>query len=173
MEIYYININNFKNKHNIDILNSYADIELKTEKRFYEYTIGRYLVKKVATEFYNIIDTEIITTIKGKPIFKNANLHFSISHSNEIIIACFDNSNCGIDIEYMKKRNFSKLSNYFNQQFSTKEDFYKFWTLKEAAYKLGSTANSFCSYKFRSDYYISIASSSFKNINNIEPIELL
>ena len=54
MKIFYIEIDKFKNTHNIDFLASYADRKFKTDKRFYEYTIGRYLVKTVAQQYYNI-----------------------------------------------------------------------------------------------------------------------
>lgn len=122
--------------HAKDFLFPYADTEIKAEKRFYEYTIGRYLVKHVAQKYYNIDKTEIIKNENGKPIFKNSDLHFSISHSKNIVIACFDKYPCGIDIEYMKDRNIQKLSEYFDKNFETLEDFYKFWTTKEAKYKL-------------------------------------
>lgn len=160
MKIIYANIEQFKKKYNKDILNQYADREFKTEKRFFEYTIGRYLVKKTAAEFFNTENPEIITDKKGKPFFKNSNLHFSISHSKEIIIACIDSEPCGIDIEYIKPRDLAKLSNYFKQDFQTLDDFYKFWTLKEATYKLNDKVKNTYSDKFLENYYLTITSAS-------------
>ena len=48
MNIFYINTEEFKKHHKKDELSIYADIELKTDKRFWEHTIGRYLIKTVA-----------------------------------------------------------------------------------------------------------------------------
>ena len=88
MQVFYIEIEKFKKNYEKDFLLKFADTELKTEKRFYEYTIGRFLVKSVAEQHYNISD-EIIMTQTGKPVFKNGGLNFSISHSIDIVIVHF------------------------------------------------------------------------------------
>jgi len=172
MKIFYIDIEQFKTRYDKNFLLQFADKELKTEKRFYEYTIGRYLVKSVAEKYYDVEDTEIITKPDGKPIFKNNSLHFSISHSKNIVIACFDKSPCGIDIEYAKPRDLSKLSEYFGKSFKTAEDFYKFWTLKEASYKLNSPVKYEYFTKFQDSYYLSVVSTQglagFQNPQCIE-----
>ena len=166
MEAYYIYIDEFKKTHTKDFLNSYADIKLNLEKRFFEYTIGRYLVKTVAKQKYEIEDTEIILNEKSKPIFKNADLYFNISHSKNIVIACFDKNPCGIDIEYMKTRDLPKFSNYYSQKFNTQEDFYKFWTYKEASYKLQEEVCGKYITKFQDDYYLAIVSNQKFDIQN-------
>ena len=148
MEIFYVDADKFKKNHNFHTLKKYADIELKTEKRFYEYTIGRYLVKTAAKDFFNIKDSEIIVTEYGKPVFKNSDINFSISHSKNIVIACLDTNPCGIDIEYIKQRDLNKLSKFFKTEFNNLNDFYKFWTLKEAVYKLGKSPN----YKYNTSF---------------------
>ena len=163
MEIFYINIEEFKKNHNKDFLMPYQDIELKNEKRFYEYCLGRFLVKNIAKQKYNIEDTEIVVKDNGKPVFKNADLFFSISHSKNIVIACFDKYPCAIDIEYIKERNFKKLSDFYNREFSSKEEFYKFWTLKEASYKLGEKVEESCFEIFKDEYYLAVVSGR-KNI---------
>ena len=167
MKIFYIDIEKFKKKYNKNVLTPYADIEIKTEKRFYEYTIGRYLIKNAAKQYYNLTDTEIIINENGKPVFKNSNLFFSLSHSKDIVIACFDKYPCGIDIEYIKQKNLDKLSKYFKQNFKTQEDFYKYWTNREAQYKLNeNTKNSYFA-KFQNDYYMSIVSNKEFNQNEL------
>jgi len=157
LEIFYINIEEFKKNCNKTILERYIDIEIKNEKRFFEYGIGRFLVKNVAKEKYNIKDAEIILD-NNKPIFKNANLYFNISHSKNIVIACFNDSPCGIDIEFIKEKDLDSFSKYFKQNFKTQEDFYKFWTYKEASYKLGCEVKDSYFGKFENNYYLTVVS---------------
>ena len=167
MNVFYIEIDDFKNKHNKDFLIPYANIELKREKRFFEYTIGRYLIKYVGENYYNIKDSTIIVDEKGKPFFKNSNLFFSLSHSKNIVIACFDNFNCGIDVEYKKDRNLKELSKYFNEEFKTLDNFYEFWTLKEASFKVNNQFKEKRFLKLNNDYYLTIVSNN-ENLDNIE-----
>ena len=161
MEVFYINIEEFKKKFSKTILEQYADFEIKNEKRFFEYTVGRFLVKNVAKERFNIQDSKIILN-NNKPIFKNAKLHFNISHSKDIVIACFDNNPCGVDIEFIKEKKLDSFSKYFKQDFKTQEDFYKFWTYKEASYKLGCEVKDSHFTRFLDNYYLTIVSD--KNI---------
>lgn len=172
MRIFYIDIEKFKTRYDKNFLIQFTDMEFKTEKRFYQYSAGRYLVKSIAKNIYHIKDTEIITTSEGKPVFKNNSLNFSISHSKNIVIACFDKSPCGIDIEYAKPRNLLKLSEYFEKTFQNTQDFYKFWTLKEAVYKLQSPAKYEYFTKFQNDYYLTVVSaddlSGFQNPQCVE-----
>ena len=160
MDIFYINIAEFKNAHDRDFLIPYSDKNFKSEKRFFEYGIGRYLVKNVAKEFYGIDDTEIIVKDTGKPVFKNSDLQFSLSHSNNIIMACFDYAPCGLDIEFIKHRDIEKLAQHYEQNFSDLEDFYEFWTLKEASYKLDSEVKAKYCTKFE-NYYLAIVSNNY------------
>lgn len=158
MKIYYIDIDELKKQKSRDFLQQYNDINLTNEKRFFEYTTGRYLVKSVAKSKYKLVNTDIIKNDSGKPVFKEGNLHFNISHSKNILIACFDKTPCGIDIEYIKERDSSKLSKYFKKEFKNLDEFYKFWTLKEAVYKLNHTPKDSYSLKFKDKFYISVAS---------------
>lgn len=160
MDIFYINIKEFKQKHDKDFLSKYCDKEFKNEKRFYEYSIGRYLVKNVAKKFYNISDCEIITNENGKPFFKNSDLHFSISHSKDYLVACFDKNICGIDIEFIKERNLKYFEKYYNRSFKNCNEFYRFWTQKEASYKLSGEVKGFYTTIFNNDYYLTVTSST-------------
>ena len=163
MKIFYIDINEFKKNYGKNILTEYADIKLNSEKRFFEYTLGRYLVREAAKVFYDVSDKIVLST-NGKPKFKNSNLQFSISHSKNIIMVCFDNHPCGIDIEYIKPRDFTKLAVRYKQEFATCDDFYKFWTLKEAAYKLGSKITDYKTFKFENHYCVTVVSAvEFEN----------
>lgn len=159
MKVFYIDIEEFKNNHDKKILEPFADIEIKSEKRFYEYTLGRYLVKNVAQKIYNLKNPKIIISDNKKPVFEDIPLHFSISHSKNIVIVCFNEHPCGIDLEYIKKRNLESLSDYYGQNFNSEEEFYKFWTLNEASYKLNEKVKYKYAGKFTDNYYLSIVSS--------------
>ena len=154
MEIYYIDIEKFKKQRDKSFLEPYNDIGIKNEKRFFEYTIGRYLVKSVAKSVYNLKNLDILTDNNGKPYFAKGGLYFNISHSKNIVLACFDSSPCGIDVEYMKDRNLEKFSKYYKEEFNNLEEFYRFWTLKEAKYKLGSNPTDIYSSKFNENYWL-------------------
>ena len=158
MNIFYINIEEFKNTHGRDFLLLYTDREFKSEKRFFEYTIGRYLINNVAQKIYKIDNAEIITEDNGKPKFAHSDLYFSLSHSKNYAVACFDENECGIDIEFIKERDFKKLSQHYGCNFKNSDDFYKFWTLKEASYKQNSTVNDYYTTVFKDDYYLTITS---------------
>lgn len=158
MQIFYIKKDEFQNLFDRNFARQYADIDFKSEKRFYEHAIGRYLLKTVAKDCYNLNDTEIITLENGKPVFKNSKLCFSLSHSKNIITACFSDYPCGIDTEFMKNRDLEKLSLFFRKTFKTSEDFYKFWTLKEAEYKIdGTVSGSYCTV-FEKQYMLTVVS---------------
>ena len=158
MKVFYIDIEEFKKNHTKEFLSPYNDKDFKTEKRFYEYTIGRYLIKNAAKKHFNVKNTEIITDEKGKPFLKNNELYFSISHSQNIVVACFDTAPCGIDIEFIKKRDLLKLSKHYNIEFKTQDEFYKFWTIKEAEFKLNQKAKTLYTKPFK-NFFLTIASS--------------
>ena len=158
MKIYYIDIEEFKKQKTRELLEQYNDIHLQNQKRFFEYTIGRYLVKNVAKSIYNLDDTEIILDKNSKPVFKGKELYFNISHSKNIVIACFDSFPCGIDVEFIRNRDLLRLEKYFKREFKDLEDFYKFWTFKEANYKLGCDSKYQYFSKFIDEYYLAITS---------------
>src|SRR5574344_2500878 len=133
--------------------------KFKSSKRDIEYTLGHFLVKFVATNFYNAEDVSIYE-INKKPKFKNSALNFSISHSNNLICTAFDEEfDLGFDIEFMgKKRDTQKISKFLNlpQTFSEK-DFYQYWTGYEAQFK--SKNKNLTSFIFEKDYICSVSSS--------------
>ena len=172
MEIYYINSEKFLKTHNIDFLHQYADNkEFKSQKRFIQYTLGRYLVKTAGEKIYNLPDTTIEIQNK-KPKFKYGNIKFSISHSSKIIATAFDKFECGLDIEEMKPRNLNELSKYYEQKFETQEDFYKFWTENEATIKLQQKAKIKYSKIIENKYMLTVVSSDEKFSEPTDIIEL-
>ncbi len=122
--------------HDAEFLQNYAEgREFNSQKRFVQFTLGRYLVKTVAKEVFGVEDTEIIIE-NDKPKFKNASLYFSISHSGDYVVAAFDEVECGLDIEEMKSRDFAALGERYGREFKSAQEFYEFWTEYEAGIKL-------------------------------------
>ena len=123
MQIYY----SYIDKH-------YTDSPLT--KREKEQLLGRKIVLEVAKSVYGVED-EIVYEGK-RPHFKNNGIYFSISHSENLIVVAFDEEPVGIDVEFVKSRNFKKLAKRYNIKIETPTDFYKWWTAYEAKYKNAS-----------------------------------
>ena len=66
MDIFYIDVEEFTKTHDRIFLENFSDGKsFKTEKRFLEYTIGRYLVKKVLKDFFAIDDDIVLDYFSG------------------------------------------------------------------------------------------------------------
>ena len=146
MKIFYIKINNNEKctKLNLKKLQS---------------QIGRLITKFVAEYFYNIEDTNIIIENK-KPKFENADICFNISHSNNIVAVAFDSFPLGLDIEFMKDRDFKLLLERYNINSNNKEFFYQFWTEYEAKIKIQNETKQKLSFKLEQNYMLSLFSSN-------------
>ena len=135
----------------------------RKELRNRQSEIGRYIVDRIGKEIFSIKDTEIIIE-NSKPKYKNSNVHFSITHSNKIIAVAFDYYPVGIDIEYMKERDFKKLSEHYNINTYNKVEFYKKWTKLEAEIKLQSEIKQSYTTEIESDYIMTVVSSNPNDI---------
>lgn len=101
------------------------------------------LLKKACVDF-NIenFDNDIIYNEKGKPFFKNSQIKFNISHSDNLVALAISEKDVGIDVEFIKPVNqklFDKVFSLKEKQdflLSEKENFFKLWTLKESYIKL-------------------------------------
>ncbi len=151
MEIYYIVLNNQETE-------NLSRVELKALQS----KLGKAIVNYVGEKIYKIPDRTIIVE-KNKPIFKFSDIHFSISHSNKIVLAAFDDSPVGVDTEFMKDRDFYKLSNHYGIQTSDKTEFYKKWTRLEAGIKIHADVNSTFTTIFESDYMLTVVSNKPNN----------
>ncbi len=123
-----------------------------------QHCYGRFLVEKVAREIFEIEKTEI-EIVNKKPRFKFAEINFSISHSENIILVAFDQNPIGADIEIMKDRNFKELFaryNYKGENIS-KELFYKFWTEYEAGIKLQGTPKTKINFPLLNNFMVTVA----------------
>ena len=156
MEIFYLKKSEFLQKidlKKLELLNDGRKFLLEDKK--YEHLMGLYLVKFVGKNFFNLKNTTIV--LKGrKPYFSNSKIFFSITHSNDIVLAAFETSEVGVDVEYMKERDYKALLERYgeNTDNPTKEQFYKFWTKEEAKFKLGTNFESMCTTTLEDNYML-------------------
>lgn len=82
---------------------------------------------------------EILRGAYGKPSFSGLNIHFSISHSENLWACLMGPACCGLDVQYIKPCNFRKIAGRFfsldEQKIVEKEGqegFFRVWTAKEA-----------------------------------------
>jgi phosphopantetheinyl transferase len=88
---------------------------------------------------------DIIFNSFGKPVLRNSELHFNISHSRDSFAIFLNDSKCGIDIEYMEQHDdLLSLAQGFMHDDELSEliqiqdklsAFYSSWTAKEATLK--------------------------------------
>lgn len=158
MKIFYINTDEFLKAHDAEFLQNYAEgREFKSQKRFVQFTLGRYLVKNAAKEVFRVEDTEIVIE-DDKPRFKNASLYFSISHSKNFVAAAFDEVECALDIEEMKPRDFAALGERYGREFKSSQEFYEFWTEYEAGIKLHAVPCGKFSQVFQKNFMLTAVS---------------
>lgn len=90
------------------------------------------------------VRSEYFYSISGKLEIFSQRYHFSLSHSNELIVAAISNENIGVDVEYIKpiKMNFlnkvfsfDELNHLEKSQYNLLA-FYNLWTRKESKVKL-------------------------------------
>ncbi|MBR6098327.1 hypothetical protein IKP85_01110 [bacterium] len=150
MKIFYIKIDE-------EIAGKYNRIEFKKLQS----KIGRYIVEYAGKNIYNITDTGIVK-VNNKPKFKYSDIKFSISHSKNIVLAAFDENSLGVDIEFMKDRDFKSLSGHYGITATDKDEFYRQWTQLEAEIKLQSEKGFVYTDKFEKDYMLTVISSNSK-----------
>ena len=129
----------------------------KTEKRMVQFCLGRFLLKHVLEHAYGIKSPKIAVQNR-KPYVENGDIKFSLSHSKNIIIAAFAPFELGLDIEYMKGRDFDAICNYLERKTGNQdaETFYRFWTKYEAGIKLQSDPVSWFSTKLCNEFMLSV-----------------
>ena len=109
-----------------------SHINGKKEKRLFAHTLlNNILEQKIGKNF------EIIRPKNSKPYIKGNPVYFNLSHSKDLLAIGIAHFELGIDIEYMKKRDFATLSkHHFDIKIHDKVTFYKHWTEFEAGIKL-------------------------------------
>lgn len=178
MEIYFIDTEIFLKtfgEESTKLLSEFlGDMKFRSEKRRKEYCFGRFLLQYVLRNRYGVENPEIVVEDK-KPRLKDLSVHFSLSHSKNIVLAAFDDAPVGVDIEFMKERDFKSVLAYFkiDSKVKNKEDFYRFWTAYEAKIKLQSEPVSFYTTKFEDDFMLTACSGKKIEIEkNLKIVEI-
>lgn len=114
-------------------------------------TLGYYLLKKLLKSSYNLYDIpEIIFNENGKPLFKEKNIYFNISHCEELVVCVISSNDIGIDIEKIKSKKASLINYICNEKelkqieksLNKDQKFIEIWTKKESYIKFnGSSIN--------------------------------
>lgn len=146
--IFYANVNNLNIEENIHKLpqirqqkaNKYKFLK---DKRL---SVGVYLLLAKALDKYNlkITNYEFKYENNGKPFLSGCPLHFSLSHSGDLVAVAISDDVIGVDIQ--ETRDFDiKLTEmvfndndrvYFEKSNNKKQAFYKIWTHKESYIKM-------------------------------------
>lgn len=156
MEIYYLKKDEFLKSINREELEKFSDgRKYVSDEKYLEHLCGIYLIKYVAKHFYDVKNSEIEYQNR-KPFFKSKEICFSISHSNNIVLAAFNNRNIGVDVEFMHPRDYKRIMKRYDcmDENITKEGFYRFWTLHEAEIKLNSMVKSSYSAILEDEYML-------------------
>ncbi|MBD5402392.1 hypothetical protein HDR58_06280 [bacterium] len=161
MDIFYLKKSEFIPHITYESLKTFSDgREFKCEEKELEHLCGIFLTKFIAKHAYDVHNLEIELRNK-KPHFVSNEIYFSISHSKDVVLVVFNNSNIGADVEYMKdSKNYKLIMNRYGHKVTnpTKKDFYRFWTVHEAEIKLNAHIRSLFSKTLEDNYMLACVS---------------
>lgn len=161
MEIFYLKKSEFLPHINETSLKSFSNgREFKSKEKEIEHLCGTFLTKFVAKQVYDVRNTEIEICGK-KPYFKSREIFFSISHSKDIVMVVFNNSDIGADVQFMKENvNCEAVMKRYGQSVNhpTLKEFYRFWTVHEAEIKLNRNVRSLFSEILEVNYMMACVS---------------
>lgn len=155
MDIFVIEIVDADNVH-MELLKSFQKREITDPVKWNSHCLSYLMVDRILRDFYQIQDREIVFDGK-KPVLKSGAKHFSISHSGDFIALAFSDYNCGIDIEQIKPREFTKISQRMGFKAETLGEFYDCWTRYESEYKLAVPTQKTKTFKLEG-YSLSVSS---------------
>lgn len=135
MEIFIIDTKSVE-KVSEETLKAYQKKDISVDEKRKIHCLSYLLVDKFLKEYYGIENTQLVFE-DGKPILLDGGKYFSISHSEDLIALAFSDSNCGVDIEKIKLREFASIAERMGFEANTLGEFYEEWTKYEALYKLG------------------------------------
>ena len=159
LDVFYVDINESIAMNNINELILYISAEKAAKimkfydtKDIYRSVLGEILARYLIFCRTNCLNENVKINVgkNSKPILTYPNnLHFNISHSNDLVMCALSNVDIGVDIEHMKKTQKTNLEvvsrfftddeyNYilsFNCEDEIQKSFYKIWTLKESYVK--------------------------------------
>ena len=119
-----------------ETLKEYQKKDISVDEKRKIHCLSYLLVDKFLKEYYGIENTRLVFD-EGKPVLLDGGKYFSISHSEDLIAIAFSDSNCGVDIEKVKLREFTSIAERMGFEANTLGEFYEEWTKYEAKYKLG------------------------------------
>ncbi len=161
MDIFYLKKSEFlPNVSEISLKRFSDEREFKSKEKEIEHLLGIFLTKFIAKQVYDVKNLEIETR-GGKPFFKSNEIFFSISHSEDIVLVVFNNSNIGVDVEYMKDgKNYKLIMKRYgiDAKNPSKKEFYRFWTVHEAEIKLNGHIRSLFSELLEENYMLACVS---------------
>ena len=161
MDIFYLKKSEFlPNVSEISLKRFSDEREFKSKEKEIEHLLGIFLTKFIAKQVYDVKNLEIETR-GGKPFFKSNEIFFSISHSEDIVMVVFNNSNIGVDVEYMKDgKNYKLIMKRYgiDAKNPSKKEFYRFWTVHEAEIKLNGHNRSLFSELLEENYMLACVS---------------
>lgn len=151
----YDNINTLKNKKYINLLATIKDEKRNKIKKIENVNSKKrsilaelLFIKLLEIDNLSYNEIEIYKNNFGKPLIKNENIFFNISHSHDYSVCALSKNNIGIDIEKIRKVNKKVI-----YQFATKNEItyitqnenelfkriFEIYTLKEAYFKCYGT----------------------------------
>lgn len=158
-----------------------AVLRYKSENDRKRSVLGEKLARKGISSLLKINEREIefSRTEKGKPFCTNADVHFSISHSKDIVVCALDSKPIGVDAELIRDIELrvtkiacteSDLGFIFetDDENERKLRFFEVWTAKEAYFKFLGTGieglktvsyeeiKPYCQQKREGDYLITV-----------------
>lgn len=143
-----------KSKHNFFLNEKFVEMALDFQQRVSRYKkwenvqasiIGRLLLDNLIKTFdLNLSIEKLVYNSNQKPYFKNTNIFFTISHTDDIVVcAITDINEIGIDIEKLQDININNFNFFFTRHewesiHNSQNAMYSFislWTQKESVIK--------------------------------------
>jgi len=140
----------------IELLKQFQKKQVSNPDDWNRHCLSYLMIDRILREVYKIENREI-GFVNKKPVLLSNEKHFSISHSEGFIALAFSDSNCGIDIEQNKQRDFEKISKRMDFEAKSLDEFYRVWTRYEAQYKLGTAIASEKTFQIE-DYTLTVVS---------------
>lgn len=117
-------------------------LNLKNESKRASKIIADYICRKAVSEFCSIPESEIIFAKGefGKPFAAGLDVHFSVSHSGDLVICAVSETEIGIDVEKIRNIRLDAAKRFACESeleyiADNTQRFFEIWTLKEAYFK--------------------------------------
>lgn len=130
----------------------YDGIKLTRDKKALEHNSAYNLLFRMLNESFGIENPKILRTHNGKPYVDIEGVHFSISHTDGLVVCAVSDLPVGVDCEKLTRKTDVRIDSFANRYFTKNEKallsssdnkrlaFFKIWCGKEATIKkLGGT----------------------------------